>query len=504
MKRLAALLIFLGLLSSQAHALTCSGGVLPFNLTNGTLADASQVMSNYNAIISSVGSTCAGTGANGDITSLTGLTTALTAAQGGTNRWVATVASGGSANAQTITTAIPTTSYTLTKGYSVTFLPGFTNTSTLTLAVNGTAVTNVCVRQVAGGTCSTALIGGEINVNTWTTVTYDGTNYELTSTQLTPGWGMTFTNVGAGNIVSNSVTAPARSCEAPVYANLSVAVAGNNLTVTLLNGAGATPTAAAPVIACMPNTTGGQTWATATAATTFTANAGSSFGSVSAFNQRFWVVLVNNAGTLNIGVVYPTQFGTNLGSGSASVITAINEIPGAVTTTACNACTNATQNGTYYTTSAVSNTTVKILGYFEANEATAGTWASAPTPIVLWSPGMKKPGDIVQSRWTSAAATTATVAMTLYSTADAVLMSGACQGTNTTANTAIGLQLKLGATVETSNFTTNQPTVSAATSVAIPPGLFFPTLSGSNNYTASELNMTTTTFCYVSATEIFG
>jgi hypothetical protein len=503
MKRLAALLVFLGLLCGEAHA-TCSGGSLPFNLTNGTTADASQVMSNYNAIISSVNATCAGSGANSDITSLLGLTTALTAAQGGTNTWVATVASGGSANAQTVTTSLPTTSFTLTKGYSVTFLPGFTNTSTLTLAVNGTTATSVCVRQVAGATCSTALIGGEINTGVWTTVTYDGTNWELVSNQLQPAWGMTFTNTGAGNLVSQSVTTPARSCEVPVFANLSVTVSSNNLTVTLLNGQGATPSAAAPVLVCFPNATGGQTWVAATAATTFTANSGSTFGSITGFNQRFWVVLVNNSGTVNIGVVFPSQVASSLGTGNAAVVSAINEIPGAVSTTACNACTNATQAGAYYTTTAVSNTTVKILGYFEANEGTAGSWASTPTPVVLWAPGMKKAGDIVQSRWTSAASTTATVALTLYSTADAVLFSGACQGTNTTANTAIGLQLKLNSTVVTSNFTTNQPTASSATSVAIPPGLFFPNVTGSNSYTASELNMSTATFCYVNATEIFG
>lgn len=501
MKRLAALLVFLGLLNGQAHG-ACSAGSLPFNLTNGTLADASQVMSNYNAIIASVNATCAGSGANTDITSLGGLTTALTSSQGGTNTWVANTASGGSANAQTVTTSTPTTSFTLTKGYSVTFLPGFANTGAATLAVNGTTATAMCIRQVLGGTC-VALSGSELNTGVWTTVTYDGTSYELVSNQLQPGWGMTFTNTGSGNIVANSVTNPARSCELPVYANFTATVSGNNLTVTLLNGAGNTPSAAAPVIACIPGTSGGQTWATATSAQSFTANAGSSFGAGNTFNTRYWIVLVNNAGTLNVGVYQSSGMSTTAASGVSSSINPINETPGAVSTTACNACTNATATGTVYTTTAVSNTTVKILGYFEVAEATAGTWATAPSIVTLWAPGMKKPGDMVRMSSTNAAATTATVSFTLFSTADAVLQSGSCEGSNTAANTAIGLVLKLGATTLTPNFTTNQATASAITDVTIAPVLYFPQTAGSLSFTASELNMTTSSFCQVTAVEIF-
>ena len=75
------------------------------------------------------------------------------------------------------------------------------------------------------------------------------------------------TMTGAGNIVSQSSTVPARSCEGPVFANFSVTVAGNNLTVTLLNAQGATPSAAAPVLICSP-LAGGGTWVAITAATT--------------------------------------------------------------------------------------------------------------------------------------------------------------------------------------------------------------------------------------------
>ena len=56
----------------------------PFNLLNGTIADATQVMADFDSVKNAVNSGAAANGANSDITSLTGLTTPLSIAQGGT------------------------------------------------------------------------------------------------------------------------------------------------------------------------------------------------------------------------------------------------------------------------------------------------------------------------------------------------------------------------------------------------------------------------------------
>ncbi len=58
-------------------------GALPFTLQNGTTADATQVMADFNSIKTDVNSNAAANGANNDITSLAGLTTPLSVAQGG-------------------------------------------------------------------------------------------------------------------------------------------------------------------------------------------------------------------------------------------------------------------------------------------------------------------------------------------------------------------------------------------------------------------------------------
>ena len=51
------------------------------------------------------------------------------------------------------------------------------------------------------------------------------------------------------------------------------------------------------------------------------------------------------------------------------------------------------------------------LGYVESTQGTAGTWATTPSKVQTWFEGMLKPGDTVQTKYTtdSATATGATV-----------------------------------------------------------------------------------------------
>lgn len=83
-KYLLGLLVALALFApgERAHAgVTCS---VPFNLQNGTTADASQVMANYNAILSCLQNNTAASGQNTDITALLGLTNPITPLCGAT------------------------------------------------------------------------------------------------------------------------------------------------------------------------------------------------------------------------------------------------------------------------------------------------------------------------------------------------------------------------------------------------------------------------------------
>lgn len=113
-------------------------------------------------------------GANSNITSILGLTTPLSIAQGGTTIYSGTFATG-TANALTLPTLSPN-NFTLTPGSIVIAAAGSTNTGSATLSANGTTATLI-VAQTSSGL--SALSGGEMiaaQVYMWY---YDGVFFEL-------------------------------------------------------------------------------------------------------------------------------------------------------------------------------------------------------------------------------------------------------------------------------------------------------------------------------------
>jgi microcystin-dependent protein len=168
------LLTFFG--ASEARAVPCS---VPNNLQNGTTADASQVMANFNALIACL-NVSAGSGANTDITSLGALSPPLPAlplspTQGGTTIYTGSGLSTGSANAQVVATTVPST-FSLTPGSHVVFISGFSNTVATTLNVAGTGAVNIYRATQLG---IQPLVGGELTPGQQITVIYDGTQFQL-------------------------------------------------------------------------------------------------------------------------------------------------------------------------------------------------------------------------------------------------------------------------------------------------------------------------------------
>ncbi len=147
---------------------------LPYNLTNGTIADANQVMANFNQIVSSTNTNAANAGANTNITALLGLTTPLAPASGGSSLYTAGV-SGGTLNAQTVLSPTPS-GYVLAAGRIVIFIAGFTNSGPMTLNVNSTGPIAVVQHSQAG---LIPLAGGEVVATQATIAYYDGTQYQL-------------------------------------------------------------------------------------------------------------------------------------------------------------------------------------------------------------------------------------------------------------------------------------------------------------------------------------
>jgi hypothetical protein len=175
MKKILLFLMFLLPSLAQAQIIP----TLPVTLTNGTLADANQVMSNFNTIVTGVNTNGAKNGANSDITALSALTTPITPAQGGSNVYIGS--GSGAANTQLVVTPAPA-GFALISGYTVNYVPSVSNTGPTTLSVGGTTATAV-KRQTSAGLVP--LVGGEIFINQMATVIYDGTQYELINSAVT-------------------------------------------------------------------------------------------------------------------------------------------------------------------------------------------------------------------------------------------------------------------------------------------------------------------------------
>lgn len=205
-KRTLGLMAWLLLVAMLTPAWATIIGALPYTLTNGSTADATQVMANYNKIITDTNANAAHNGVNSDITALTALSTPITPAQGGTTVYIGGTSTG-SANAQVVASPVPT-GMTLAAGQGICFIAGFTNTGATTLNANSLGAKNV-FRQSPSGV--QALTGGELVSSGWSCATYDGTQYVLqTSGYLRPGIGpltslASATTTDLGTIVSHNV-----------------------------------------------------------------------------------------------------------------------------------------------------------------------------------------------------------------------------------------------------------------------------------------------------------
>jgi hypothetical protein len=89
-------------------------------------------------------------------------------------------------------------------------------------------------------------------------------------------------------------------------------------------------------------------------------------GTVNAVQNRLVVLAINNSGTMELAV-------TNISGGSGLSET------GVISTTLIAAASNSAT--LYYSTTARTGVAYRVVGYIESTQATAGTWATAPSTI---------------------------------------------------------------------------------------------------------------------------
>lgn len=418
--------------SAQA-GVSCS---VPFNLTNGTTADASQVMANYNAILTCLSTNTAASGANNDITSLSGLTTPLSPAQGGAAYFIG----GTSAGTNTITLANPSPNgFAYTAGYFVTFIAGGTNTGATTLNVNSLGAKNVFKQTSTGPAAST---GGEIVIGQLTIAYYDGTQFEVFPANITP--------VGIGSI---NFTNPPYGIEAPINLQINATTGANALTVAVKSAAlNNDPTAVSPVLVPFKNPTGASSntsagpngnpvWLSITGALSIVVPSTQTLGTANGLPFRFWVVAINNSGTVELALI-----NCIVGGATPTQVFPLAE-HNLISTTAIAAAPSA---GVFYSAALRTSVPFRIIGYVEfgVGLATAGTYTGSPTNVQLFGPGIKKPGDVVQSVYA-----TTTTPTNVNST---VRVATSLAPTITPTSTVNLIRAQSYGTIQTTNATANQ------------------------------------------------
>ncbi len=306
---------------------------------------------------------------------------------------------------------------------------GVASSGFLTFAAAGVANGDVVFYGIKDGTNSEAGYGSYTASGTTLTRNVVKSTNSNTAISLSGAAEVYITALAAdGGDLLPGFSNPLRGFDAPINLQLNASVASSILTVAVKGNNGSDPSNSNPVLIPFRDTTaanGDPVWVAVTGALSITTNAvGASLGAASASTPfRFWVAAFNNGGTAVLALINCVGPGQIFPLDETSV----------QNTTAMSA--SATSAGVFYTPNgtALTGKALRILGYVEYGSGltTAGTYASAPTKVQLFGPGVRRPGEPVQATQfstttqtstssTSAVATSVHTSLTLTSAANPV------------------------------------------------------------------------------------
>ena len=170
---------------------------------------------------------------------------------------------------------------------------------------------------------------------------------------------------------------------------LSATASGNALTIALTTASGSTPTTLDGVtLGFRSNTvgTGTVTRLSVTAAETVVIPDTATLATSNNVAFRYWVVAFNDAGTVRLGVI------------NCTTSTSIYPLAGWGIASSTTISTGADSAQVFYSDAGVTSKAYVVLGYvtYESGLATAGTYASAPTRVQVYTPDIALPGRPVQ------------------------------------------------------------------------------------------------------------
>jgi hypothetical protein len=256
-----------------------------------------------------------------------------------------------------------------TAGATTTLSTINTSNTTLTLPFNGTILSTTAAAIITnkdydGGTASDNLrmtlpknTTGNLNALTRKegTVVYDTTTDTVK-----------FDN-GSNLVELASATTVQDAVGDVSNLSISASVGASALTINLLDKSGSTPSVGSPVnigFRSSTLTTGTYAVRSATAAVSLVVSSGSTLGQISATADYLYVYALDNAGTIELAIS-----STLYDEGSR------------VTTVAEGGAGAADSRTVIYSTTARSNVAIRFIGRLYQSQATAGTWASAPTEV---------------------------------------------------------------------------------------------------------------------------
>jgi hypothetical protein len=248
------------------------------------------------------------------------------------------------------------------RGQTLSFVPVNSNTGATTISVDGLGAREITFDA------STALSSGAIQAGKIALLEYDGVRFQLvnsiTAAQIPDGvittpkladGAVTTIKLDDGAVTTAKLAAIAINSKIqPITASIATNALTATLNPTTLDFRSATLTSG--TVTTLPVDT----------AISLVAPSGATLGTVDAVQSRLIVLAINNAGTVELAVVNPSN-GLNL-----------NET-GLVSTTALS--TGSDSANVIYSTTARTNVAYRVVGYIESTQATAGTWATAPSTI---------------------------------------------------------------------------------------------------------------------------
>lgn len=275
-------------------------------------------------------------GANTDITSMTALTAPTAAANPmrATDlqaQAVTAFTTGGTSTAFTLTPAPAITAYATNQEWDVSFSAACG--AAPTFQVSGLAMPPNLVKQNADGTYSN-LSAGDFPIGWQSKVKMVSTTQALVR-----------------SLPTSVVTSKIQPITASV-ASSALTISASSLTLDFRS-----------------TTLGSGTVTTVTGTpANLVISSGSTLGTVNATQSRIAVLALNNAGTIELAAV-------NIAGGNDLTET------GVISTTAEGGAGAADSNNVIYSTTARTSAAYRVIGYIESTQATAGTWATAPSTI---------------------------------------------------------------------------------------------------------------------------